>query len=126
MQDIISENLFLSIVIPTYNESKNILKLIDAIIHHIPSNISTEIIIVDDNLPDGTGMLVEGYIKKIRNKTYNQPTKTSSYKNIYDKKCSVKVIHRNIRDHLISKLYSIIPEQYGNCIGTEEIIPVMQ
>jgi dolichol-phosphate mannosyltransferase len=60
MQDIISENLFLSIVIATYNESENILKLIDAIIRHIPSDISSEIIIVDDNSPDGTGILIEG------------------------------------------------------------------
>ena len=64
MQDIIGENLFLSIVIPTYNESENILKLIHAIIDHIPSDISSEIIIVDDNSPDGTGKLVEVYIKK--------------------------------------------------------------
>ena len=71
MQDIISKNLFLSVVIPTYNDSENILKLLRAIIHHIPSDISSEIIIVDDNSPDGTGMLVEGYIKKITNETYN-------------------------------------------------------
>jgi dolichol-phosphate mannosyltransferase len=116
MQDIISENLFLSIVIPTYNESKNIIKLIDAIIHHIPSHISSEIIIVDDNSPDGTGMLVEGYIKKIRNKTYNKATKTSSYKNIYDKKCSVKVVHRNIRDHLIPAILDGVRHSNGQNI----------
>jgi dolichol-phosphate mannosyltransferase len=116
MQDIISENLFLSIVIPTYNESKNIIKLIDAIIHHIPSDISSEIIIVDDNSPDGTRMLVEGYIKKIRNKTYNKATKTSSYKNIYDKKCSVKVVHRNIRDHLIPAILDGVRHSNGQNI----------
>ena len=116
MQDIISENLFLSIVIPTYNESKNILKLIDAIIHHIPSDISSEIIIVDDNSPDGTGMLVEGYIKKRRNKTYNEPTKTNSYKNICNKKCSVKVIHRNIRDHLIPAILDGVRHSNGQNI----------
>ena len=116
MQDIISENLFLSIVIPTYNESKNILKLIDAIIHHIPSDISSEIIIVDDNSPDGTGMLVEGYIKKRRNKTYNEPTKTNSYKNICNKKCSVKVLHRNIRDHLIPAILDGVRHSNGQNI----------
>jgi dolichol-phosphate mannosyltransferase len=116
MQDIISENLFLSIVIPTYNESKNIIKLIDAIIHHIPSDISSEIIIVDDNSPDGTGMLIEGYIKKIRNKTYNKPTKTSSYKNIYNKKCSVKVVHRTIRNHLIPAILDGVRHSNGQNI----------
>jgi dolichol-phosphate mannosyltransferase len=92
MQDIISENLFLSIVIATYNESENILKLIDAIIRHIPSDISSEIIIVDDNSPDGTGILIEGYIKKITNQTYNNTAKISNHKNICKNKCSVKVI----------------------------------
>ena len=116
MQDIVSENLFLSIVIPTYNESKNILKLIDAIIYHIPSDISSEIIIVDDNSPDGTGMLVEEYIKKIRNKTYTKPSKTIRYKNIYDKKCLVKVIHRNIRDHLIPAILDGVRHSSGQNI----------
>ncbi|HYZ96734.1 MAG TPA: polyprenol monophosphomannose synthase, partial [Nitrososphaeraceae archaeon] len=116
MQDIISKNLFLSIVIPTYNDSENILNLIDAIIHHIPSDISSEIIIVDDNSPDGTGMLVEGYIKKRRNKTYNEPTKTNSYKNICNKKCSVKIVHRNIRNHLIPAILDGVRHSSGQNI----------
>jgi dolichol-phosphate mannosyltransferase len=93
MQDnISSKKLFLSIIVPTYNEAENILKLIDAIRNHLPSNISTEIIIVDDNSPDGTGILIEGYIKKITNQTYNNTAKTSNHKNICKNKCSVKVI----------------------------------
>ena len=116
MQDIISKNLFLSIVIPTYNDSENILNLIDAIIHHIPSDISSEIIIVDDNSPDGTGMLVERYIKKITNETYNNTAKTSNYKNIYKNKCSVKVVHRNIRNHLIYAILDGVRHSSGQNI----------
>lgn len=116
MQDIISENLFLSVVLPTYNDSENILRLIDAIIHHIPSDISSEIIIVDDNSPDGTGMLVEGYIKKITNETYNNTAKTSNYKNIYNNKCSVKVVHRNIRNHLIPAILDGVRHSSGQNI----------
>ncbi|MGB9883252.1 MAG: glycosyltransferase [Microgenomates group bacterium] len=41
----------LSIVIPTYNEAKNIIKLINRI---LSLNEKVEIIIVDDNSPDGT------------------------------------------------------------------------
>lgn len=52
----------LSIIIPTYNESENILKLIDAIKGNLPSNITSEIIVVDDNSPDETGKIVENYI----------------------------------------------------------------
>lgn len=48
-----------SIILPTYNEKGNIIKLIDAILEHLaPMNIEKEIIVVDDNSPDGTGQLV--------------------------------------------------------------------
>ena len=75
MQDNISrEKLFLSIIIPTYDEAENILKLIDAIRNHLPPNISSEIIIVDDNSPDGTGNIVQNYINddiKIKSEKQN-------------------------------------------------------
>ncbi len=100
MQDNISrEKLFLSIIIPTYDEAENILKLIDAIRNHLPPNISSEIIIVDDNSPDGTGILVERHIKMITNEISDN-TKTSNHENI-SRKCIVKVIHRQRRYRLI-------------------------
>ena len=58
------ETLF-SIIIPTYNESENILRLIEAIKGNLLSGIFTEIIVVDDNSPDGTGRIVENYIHDI-------------------------------------------------------------
>ena len=51
-----------SIIIPTYNENDNILSLIEAIKNNLPRNIPSEIIVVDDNSPDGTGRIVEDYI----------------------------------------------------------------
>src|SRR4029079_8626002 len=53
-----------SIVIPTYNESENILRLISEIEKNLPTSAFTEIIVVDDNSPDGTGKLVEDCITK--------------------------------------------------------------
>lgn len=44
------------VVIPTYNESKNIIKMIDKIFS-VQSDI--DILVVDDNSPDGTGKLVK-------------------------------------------------------------------
>ena len=44
------------VIIPTYNESKNISILLDLLI-----NLSIDILIVDDNSPDGTGKIVENY-----------------------------------------------------------------
>jgi dolichol-phosphate mannosyltransferase len=115
MQDnISSKKLFLSIIIPTYNESENILKLIDAIRNHLPPNISTEIIIVDDNSPDGTGILVERHIKMITNEISDN-TKESNHENI-SRKCIVKVIHRQRSYHLIPAILDGVRYSNGHNI----------
>lgn len=58
----------LSLVIPTYNEKKNIGKLIERLEKIFKSKrIQAEIIIVDDNSPDGTADVVDGLAKKHRN-----------------------------------------------------------
>ncbi len=44
----------LSVILPTYNEAANIVELINAIIEHIPEPWEPEIIVADDNSPDGT------------------------------------------------------------------------
>lgn len=51
-----------SIIIPTYNESQNILGILKAVAENIPKHIKTEAIVVDDDSPDGTGKIVEEYI----------------------------------------------------------------
>ncbi|HEU5487985.1 MAG TPA: glycosyltransferase, partial [Candidatus Nitrosotalea sp.] len=43
----------LSIVIPTYNESKNIVKILDSLRSALTREMNAEIIVVDDNSPDG-------------------------------------------------------------------------
>jgi dolichol-phosphate mannosyltransferase len=51
-----------SVILPTYNEKGNIIELIDAILEHLsPMNIAKEIIVVDDNSPDGTGKLARDH-----------------------------------------------------------------
>ncbi len=44
------------IIIPTYNERENLPSLIEQIFHYLPQ---TDILIVDDNSPDGTGQLAD-------------------------------------------------------------------
>ena len=46
-----------SIIIPTYNESENIIKILDSIGENLPSNMPTEAIVVDDNSPDGLSLI---------------------------------------------------------------------
>ena len=52
-----------SVILPTYNEAGNIISLIETI-HRNISHVSLlhEIIVVDDNSPDGTSQLVQGLI----------------------------------------------------------------
>ena len=44
------------IIIPTYNEIENLRPLLDAIFSYVPE---TDVLIVDDNSPDGTGKLAD-------------------------------------------------------------------
>ncbi len=48
----------ISVVLPCYNEKDNIITLIDEI-HHYLNDFSHEIVVVDDNSPDGTYDLVK-------------------------------------------------------------------
>lgn len=53
---------FISVILPTYNESGNIIVLIKEIQNVI--KLPLEVIVVDDNSPDGTSELVAKYKKK--------------------------------------------------------------
>jgi len=58
----------LSLVIPTYNERENILQLLKKIQEEFKkNNIQGEIIVVDDNSPDGTGKILDEAKIKIKN-----------------------------------------------------------
>ena len=58
----------LSLVIPTYNEKGNIAKLLSAIEKEFEINkIDGEIIVVDDNSPDGTGQILENLKSTYKN-----------------------------------------------------------
>ena len=54
----------ISVIIPTYNESDNIIGLIDEVQSQL-EGYDFEIIVVDDNSPDGTHLKVKDYAKKI-------------------------------------------------------------
>lgn len=54
----------ISIIITTFNEAGNIKKLIAALIKAIPKKCNYEIIVADDNSPDGTSRIVVDYAKK--------------------------------------------------------------
>lgn len=47
------------VIIPTYNESENILKIISEVLNKSTSEYDFNILLVDDNSPDGTAKLVK-------------------------------------------------------------------
>lgn len=54
-----------SVILPTFNESGNIVKLIESIKYELSlKKISHEIIVVDDDSPDKTGLLAQKYFSK--------------------------------------------------------------
>lgn len=50
------------IVVPTYNEVENIQPLVEAILASTPSSI--DVLIVDDNSPDGTGAVIDVLVER--------------------------------------------------------------
>lgn len=46
------------VVVPTYNEAANVLRVVDAVLREAPG---AHVLVVDDSSPDGTGALVEGH-----------------------------------------------------------------
>jgi len=97
-----------SVVIPTYNESENILRLITEIEKNLPTSHFTEIIVVDDNSPDGTGKLVEDYIEKEQFETQKDDSNSSS------KNYKVKIVHRTVKNGLIPAILDGVRQSTGS------------
>ena len=68
-------NPILSLIVPTYNERQNVFELLNRI-ETLLTSINFEIIIVDDNSPDGTSSIVQNINRKYGNiKVYKRSGK---------------------------------------------------
>jgi len=95
-----AESPQVSIIIPTYNESQNILKILKSIGESIPKKIPVETIVVDDNSPDGTGNIIEEHIESVKELANH----------------TITVIHRKAKTGLSSAILSGIQQAAGNTI----------
>ena len=59
----------ISIIVPTYNESHNIIGLLESIERSVPRSLLSEVVVVDDNSPDKTGEIVETYSEETTRET---------------------------------------------------------
>jgi len=96
----VQKNPQVSIIVPTYNESQNIVEILKSIHENIPKGIYTETIVVDDNSPDGTGKIVEDYISNILKIAEN----------------TINIIHRKAKDGLSSAILNGIQNAKGDTI----------
>lgn len=53
------DDVKLSIIIPTYNEKDNLRKVLYLVTKSLVKNVEYEIVVVDDNSPDGTGKIAD-------------------------------------------------------------------
>jgi len=89
-----------SIILPTYNESKNIWNILEHIQKSIPRDLKAETIVVDDNSPDNTAKIAEDYFHSIKEKTSH----------------TINVIKRKAKNGLSSAILNGIHESSGNTI----------
>ena len=94
------ENAQVSIIIPTYNESRNIIQILKSIGENLPKNIIAEAIVVDDNSPDSTGKIVDEYLKNVK--------KIAGY--------TMDIIHRTSKNGLSSAILSGVQRAKGDTI----------
>lgn len=95
-----TQNAQISIIIPTYNESQNILTVLKSIKDNLPKNLVTQAIVVDDSSPDGTGKIVEEYLKSVKN--------LANY--------TIDVIHRTAKRGLSSAILNGVQHAKGDTI----------
>ena len=90
----------ISIILPTYNESKNIWSILEHIQKSIPQNLRAETIVIDDNSPDNTAKIAEDYFSTIKEKTTH----------------TINVVKRKAKDGLSSAILNGIQQASGNTI----------
>jgi len=88
-----------SVIIPTFNESENICNVLESIKEYMPK-VDIEAIVVDDNSPDGTGKIVEEYVKSMRD--------IAGY--------SVSIIHRKAKNGLSSAIIDGLKKSSGDMV----------
>ena len=100
MSNLAQNKAEVSIIIPTYNESENIIQVLKSIGEHLPEDIAAEALVVDDNSPDGTGKIIEDYITDAHNEI--------GY--------TIEVIHRKTKSGLSSAILDGIQHSTGETV----------
>lgn len=113
----------LSVILPTYNEAENIIALIKNIVEVLErENHAFEIVVVDDNSPDGTALKVKNELKDERIKLFIRLKDKGLAKSIWEgiEKSSGKLIL--IMDTDFNHNPGYIPEMLEVLSGCDAVI----
>jgi dolichol-phosphate mannosyltransferase len=115
-----------SIIVPTYNESHNIISLLESIERSVPRSLLSEVVVVDDNSPDKTGEIVETYSEETGKRNTNQATQVrlpnitnielDANNMLNSSTCDLKVIHRPEKKGLVSAILEGIKSSKGQFV----------
>ena len=115
-----------SIIVPTYNESHNIISLLESIEKNVPRSLASEIVVVDDNSPDKTGELAETYSRGTDRRNtgeiarIQQPDiaklELDADNMLNSSNCLLRVIHRQGKRGLVSAILEGIRLSTGQYI----------
>lgn len=93
----------LSVILPTYNESQNIAKMIDSLAEALlPRDAPAEVIIVDDNSPDGTADIAASHGANLGNGQ--------------NRRIQVRVVRRTRKQGLSSAILAGVHEATGEIV----------
>ena len=110
-----SNDYEVSVVIPTYNEAGGVERLIAALTDvFAKAGISGEIVIVDDNSPDGTGALVDGLAGKYPVRCVHRAGKLGLSSAVIDGWATCKSPILGVMDADFSHDPAIVPELVGS------------
>jgi dolichol-phosphate mannosyltransferase len=119
-------NVDVSIIVPTYNESHNIIGLLESIERSVPQSLYSEVVVVDDNSPDKTGEMAESFsddtgkrsssqVRQVR-QTNIADIEFDADNKIHSSNYDLKVIHRPEKKGLVSAILEGIRFSKGQYI----------
>lgn len=114
------------IIIPTYNEHDNIERMIDSLFHNVKD---ANVLVVDDNSPDGTGQIADSLKKKYKNldvihRTSNKGLGFSIIDGIKHAKAPIVGVIDSDFSHppeIIPEMIKMLDSGYGIALGSRYV-----
>lgn len=114
--------MFVSLIIPTYNEAENVPLLLAEIFQYLPQNVQLEVIVVDDNSPDGTGRVAENLGREYPLRVIHRPGKLGLGSAVRAGFAVARGDVLGVMDADLSHDASILPELFSALVTNDIVI----